>query len=167
MLTWRSGLLKMEKFSKLDQNQRTSMTNTQSQLKDKVMWLDIFLKEGLHISPKPFCIFYVQAMATAVGLSNGQKSKLRRWRRTTDSLHTSFFWRSKICWRTKRYFPVTNVKIKYLSSFFFPFVTVNVWKSESASAFFGQRTEQNARISKKFELSSIKHKSFLSPTQGT
>ena len=44
------------------------MTNTQSQLKDKVMWLDIFLKEGLHISPKPFCIFYLQAMKTAVGL---------------------------------------------------------------------------------------------------
>ena len=28
----------MEKFSKLDQNQRTNMTNTQSQLKDVVMW---------------------------------------------------------------------------------------------------------------------------------
>ena len=30
--------------------------------------LDIFLKEGLHVSPKPFRIFYVQAMKTAVGL---------------------------------------------------------------------------------------------------
>ena len=60
-------------------------------------YADIFLKEGLHISSKPFCIFYVQAMKTAAGLNNGQKSKLRRWRRTTDSLHTSFFWRSKIC----------------------------------------------------------------------
>ena len=59
----------MEKFSKLDQNQRMSMTNTQSQLKDVVMWLDIFLKEGLHVSPKPFRIFYVQAMKTAVGLN--------------------------------------------------------------------------------------------------
>ena len=58
----------MEKFLKLDQNQKTSMTNTQSQLKDVVMWLDIFLKEGLHVSPKPFRIFYVQAMKTAVGL---------------------------------------------------------------------------------------------------
>ena len=58
----------MEKFSKLDQNQRMSMTNTQSQLKDVVMWLDIFLKEGLHVSPKPFRIFYVQATKTAVGL---------------------------------------------------------------------------------------------------
>ena len=25
------------------------------------------------------------------------KSKFRRWRGTTDSLHASFFWRSKIC----------------------------------------------------------------------
>ena len=37
-------------------------------LKDVVMWLDIFLKEGLHVSPKPFRIFYVQATKTAVGL---------------------------------------------------------------------------------------------------
>ena len=59
----------MEKFSKLDQNQGKSMTNTQSQVKDVVMWLDIFLKEGLHVSPKPFRIFYVQAMKTAVGLN--------------------------------------------------------------------------------------------------
>ena len=44
------------------------MKNMQSQLKDVVMWLDIFLKEGLHVSPKPFRIFYVQAMKTAVGL---------------------------------------------------------------------------------------------------
>ena len=51
----------MEKFSKLDQNQKTSMTNTQSQLKDVVMQLDIFLKEGLHVPPKLFRIFYVQA----------------------------------------------------------------------------------------------------------
>ena len=28
----------------------------------------IFLKEGLHVSSKPFCIFYVQAMETVVGL---------------------------------------------------------------------------------------------------
>ena len=53
---------------KLEQNQKTSMTNTQSQLKDVVMWLDIFLKEGRHVSPKPFCIFYVQEIKTAVGL---------------------------------------------------------------------------------------------------
>ena len=49
MLTTHTGLPKMEKFSKLDQNQKTkyvSMTNTQSQLKDVVMLLDIFLKEG-------------------------------------------------------------------------------------------------------------------------
>ena len=59
----------MEKFSKLDQNQGKSMTNTQSQVKDVVMWLDIFLKEGLHVSPKPFRIFYVQAIKTAVGLN--------------------------------------------------------------------------------------------------
>ena len=59
----------MEKFSKLEQNQGKSMTNTQSQVKDVVMWLDIFLKEGLHVSPKPFRIFYVQAMKTAVGLN--------------------------------------------------------------------------------------------------
>ena len=59
----------MEKFSKLDQNQGKSMTNTQSQVKDVVMWLDIFLKEGLHVSPKPFRIFYVEAMKTAVGLN--------------------------------------------------------------------------------------------------
>ena len=26
-----------------------------------------------------------------------EKSKFRRWRRTTDSLHTSFFWSSRIC----------------------------------------------------------------------
>ena len=58
----------MEKFSKLDQNQRASMTNAQSQLKHMVMWLDIFLKEGLNVSPKSFRIFYVQAMKTAVGL---------------------------------------------------------------------------------------------------
>ena len=49
-------------------NQKTSMTNTQLQLKDVVLWLDIFLKEGLQVSPKPFHIFYVQAMKTAVGL---------------------------------------------------------------------------------------------------
>ena len=30
--------------------------------------LDIFLKKGLHVSPKPFRIFNVQAMKTAVGL---------------------------------------------------------------------------------------------------
>ena len=59
----------MEKFSKLEQNQGKSMTNTQSQVKDVVMWLDIFLKEGLHVSPKPFRIFYVEAMKTAVGLN--------------------------------------------------------------------------------------------------
>ena len=59
----------MEKFSKLEQNQGKIMTNTQSQVKDVVMWLDIFLKEGLHVSPKPFRIFYVQAMKTAVGLN--------------------------------------------------------------------------------------------------
>ena len=58
----------MEKFSKLDQNQRASMTNAQSQLKHMVMWFDIFLKEGLNVLPKPFRIFYVQAMKTAVGL---------------------------------------------------------------------------------------------------
>ena len=58
----------MEKFSKLDQKQRTSMRNTQSQLKYVVMWLDMFLKEGLLVSPKPLRIFYVQAMKTAVGL---------------------------------------------------------------------------------------------------
>ena len=58
----------MEKFSKLDQNQRASMTNTQPQLKDVVMWLDIFLKVGLHVLPKPFRIFYVEAMKTAVEL---------------------------------------------------------------------------------------------------
>ena len=50
------------------ENTQLSMANTQSQLKDVVMWLDIFLKEGLHFSPKPFRIFYVQAMTTAVGL---------------------------------------------------------------------------------------------------
>ena len=44
------------------------MINTQSQLKDVAMWLDIFLKEGLHVSPKAFRIFYVQTMKTAVGL---------------------------------------------------------------------------------------------------
>ena len=60
-------LLKMEKFSKFGQNQKTNMTNTQLQLKDVVMWLDIFLKEGLLVSPKPFRIFYVQAMKTAAG----------------------------------------------------------------------------------------------------
>ena len=59
----------MEKFSKLEQNQGKSMTNTQSQVKDVVMWLDIFLKEVLHVSPKPFRIFYVQAIKTAVGLN--------------------------------------------------------------------------------------------------
>ena len=58
----------MEKFSKFEQKQRTSMTNTQSQLKNVVMWLDIFRKEGLHISPKPFCIFYMQAIKIPVGL---------------------------------------------------------------------------------------------------
>ena len=57
----------MEKFWKLDQNQRTSMTNRQSQFKDVVMWLEIFLKEGLHGSAKPFRIFYVPAMKTSVG----------------------------------------------------------------------------------------------------
>ena len=57
----------MEKFLKLDQNQRASMTNTQSQLKDVVMCLDIFQK-GLHVSPKPFRIFYVQEIKTAIGL---------------------------------------------------------------------------------------------------
>ena len=30
--------------------------------------LDIFLKEGLHVSPKPFRIFYMQAMKTVSGL---------------------------------------------------------------------------------------------------
>ena len=59
----------MEKFLKLDQNQGKSMTNTQSQVKDVVMWLNIFLKEGLHVSLKPFRIFYVPAMKTAVGLN--------------------------------------------------------------------------------------------------
>ena len=44
------------------------MTDTQSQLKDVMMWLDIFLKEGLHVPPKPFCILYVRAMKTAAGL---------------------------------------------------------------------------------------------------
>ena len=44
------------------------MRNTQSLLKDAVMWLDIFLKEGLHVLPKSFRIFYVQAMKTDVGL---------------------------------------------------------------------------------------------------
>ena len=58
----------MEKFSMLDHNQRASMTNTQSQLKDVVMCLDIFQKKGLHVSPKPFRIFYVQEIKTAVGL---------------------------------------------------------------------------------------------------
>ena len=52
----------------LDHNQRASMTNTQSQLKDVVMCLDIFQKKGLHVSPKPFRIFYVQEIKTAVGL---------------------------------------------------------------------------------------------------
>ena len=33
-----------------------------------VMWLDIFLKEGLHVLPKPFRIFYLQAMKAAIGL---------------------------------------------------------------------------------------------------
>ena len=61
-------MTKMEKSSKLDQNQKTSMTNTQSQLKDVVMWLDIFLKEGLHVSRKLFRVFYMQAMKPAVGL---------------------------------------------------------------------------------------------------
>ena len=42
------------------------------------MWLDIFLKEGLHVSSKPFLIFYMQAMKSAVELYNGQKSKFRR-----------------------------------------------------------------------------------------
>ena len=46
----------------------TSMTNTQSQLKNVVMWLDIFRKEGLHISPKAFRIFYMQVIKTPVGL---------------------------------------------------------------------------------------------------
>ena len=59
-----------------------------------------------------------------------------------------------------------------MSLFFFPFVTENVRKFELARAFFGQRTEKNVRISEKFELSefelsSIKHKSFLRQTQGT
>ena len=58
----------MEKFSKRDQKQKTSMTNTQSHLKDAVMCLGIFLKEGLHVLTKLFCIFYVQVMKTAVGL---------------------------------------------------------------------------------------------------
>ena len=53
---------------KVRPDQRTSITNTQSQLRDVVMWLDIFLKEGLHVSLKAFHIFYVQAMKTAVGL---------------------------------------------------------------------------------------------------
>ena len=62
--------------------------------------------------------------------------------------------------------------MKYLSSFFSPFVNVNVRKSKLARAFFGQRTEKNVQISVKFELtefelSSIKHKSFLRQTQGT
>ena len=61
-------MTKMEKSSKLDQNQKTSMTNTQSQLKDVVMWLDIFLKEGLHVSRELFRVFYIQAMKPAVGL---------------------------------------------------------------------------------------------------
>ena len=52
----------------LDQKLRTSMTNTQSQLKDVVMWLDVFLKEGLHVSPKPFRILRVQEMKTVFGL---------------------------------------------------------------------------------------------------
>ena len=38
------------------------------ELKDVVMWLDIFLKEGLYVSPKPFRVFYVQAMKTVFGL---------------------------------------------------------------------------------------------------
>ena len=56
----------------------------------------IFLKRGMHISPNPFRIFCVQTMKTLSGWSNGQKSKFRWWRRTADSLHFSFFWRSKI-----------------------------------------------------------------------
>ena len=35
--------------------------------------VDIFLKEGLHVSPKPFRIIYVQAMKTAVGLKQRAK----------------------------------------------------------------------------------------------
>ena len=46
-------------------------------------------------------------------------------------------------------------------------MTVNVRKTELARAFFDQRSEKNVRISEKFELSSIKHKSFLRQTQGT
>ena len=73
---------------------------------------------------------------------------------------------------TKRYFTTIHVNIKYLSSFYFPFVTVNVRKSKLARAFFGQRLEKNVRISEKFELSefeliSIKHKSFLRQTEET
>ena len=65
----------MEKFSKFDQNQRTSMTNTQSQLKDVVMWLDIFLKEGLHVSPKPFCC-RVEVTGKRVNLVDGEGLKI-------------------------------------------------------------------------------------------
>ena len=43
------------------------------ELKDVVMWLDIFLKEGLYVSPKLFGILYVQAMKTADGLSSPAK----------------------------------------------------------------------------------------------
>ena len=53
--------------------ENTSMTNMQSQLKDVVMWLDILLKESLHVSQKPFRIFYVQAMKTAVELKSRAK----------------------------------------------------------------------------------------------
>ena len=138
----------MEKFSKLDQNHRTSMKNTQSQLKDVMMWSETILKEGLHVSPSPFCIFYAQAQKSLLGVSDWQKSKFMQQRKTTDPLHTSFFWRSKICQLTNRYFTTINVKIKYLSSFFFPFVTVNVQKSELVSAFFGQRTQKKFEIAK-------------------
>ena len=59
-----------------------------------------------------------------------------------------------------------------MSSFFFPFLTVNVRKFELARALFGQRTKKNVRISEKFELlefelSDVKHKSFLRQTQRT
>ena len=53
--------------------ENTSMTNMQSQLNNVVMWLDILLKESLHVSQKPFCIFYVQAMKTAVELKSRAK----------------------------------------------------------------------------------------------
>ena len=59
---------KNEEILKARPEPENEYDNAQSQLKDVVTWFGIFLKEGLHISPKSFRIFYMKAMKTAIGL---------------------------------------------------------------------------------------------------